>query len=88
LRYYTIELTRSAHGWRRLQELAAHARQASEQMRLEGVRVRFLRFVYVPEEEACFYLFRATSEEAVREAARRADLAFDRVSEATSEGGE
>lgn len=45
--------------------------------------VRFVRSIFVPEDETCFYLFEAPSVEAVREAAHRAGLQVERVSEAT-----
>ena len=50
-------------------------------MRHEGIPVRLVRSVFVPEDEACFYLYEATSAEAVREAARRAALPFARFAE-------
>lgn len=43
-------------------------------MRGEGVPVRFLRSIFVPEDETCFCLFQAPSSEEVREAAHRAAL--------------
>jgi hypothetical protein len=55
--------------------------QAAEQLTREGTPVRFLRSILVPADETCFYLYRAQSAEAVREAATRAGLRFDRVSE-------
>ncbi len=82
LAYYTLELARPADGWGRLSELTAQARQASREMQEEGVPVRFLRSIYLPEEETCFYLYEAPSIEVVCLAAGRANLAFDRVAEA------
>jgi hypothetical protein len=43
-------------------------------MRDEGAPVRFIRSIFVPEDERCFYLFQASSSEEVDEAARRAAL--------------
>jgi len=51
-------------------------------MQQEGVPIRFLRAVYVPEERACFHLYRAGCAEHVSEAARRAELAFTGLVEA------
>jgi hypothetical protein len=48
-------------------------------MRGDGVSVRFLRSVYVPEDETCFFLLEGESALAVAETARRAGLAFTRV---------
>jgi hypothetical protein len=65
---------------------AEKARLAAEQLTREGTPVRYLRFVFVPEDETCFYLYEAGSAEAVGEAARRAGLAFERIAEAMSDG--
>lgn len=65
-----------------MQELGARARRASEQMQSEGRRIRFVRSVFVPEDETCFCLYEATSAADAREAARRAALPCDGVAEA------
>ena len=62
-----------------MQEAAARAREATEQMRREGEGVRFLRSVFVPEDEACFFLFEGPSAQSVRTAALRARLGVRRV---------
>jgi hypothetical protein len=85
--YFTVELACPTDGWGRLPQLSAQARTASEQMRREGLPVRFLRSIFVPEADACFHLYAAASAEHVREAARRAALPFERVVEAISEPG-
>ena len=88
LAYYTLELARPAGGWGELPQLTAHARKASERMHDEGIPVRFLRSLFVPEDDACFYLYEAASVDDVRDAARRAGLAFERVAEAVTESKE
>jgi len=60
--------------------------EAAAQLTREGRRVRFLRSILVPEDETCFYLFQAQTGDAVREAATRAGLRFDRVREAVMDG--
>jgi hypothetical protein len=60
------------------------ARRATEELTREGTEVRFLRSIFVPEDETCFYLFESTSADIVREAAARAGLAFGRVAEAVA----
>ena len=57
---------------------------AAHQLTREGTPVCLLQSIYVPEDETGFYLFRARSGEAVREAAARAGLRLDRISEAVS----
>lgn len=51
----------------------------SEQMRSEGIALRWLGSTIVPQDEACFCQFDAPSENAVAEGNRRAHLAFDRI---------
>jgi len=79
LAYFTLELRRPADGWATLAALTANARRASAELQREGVQVRFLRSVFVPEDEACFYLYQAATEAAVREAARRAAVEFSGI---------
>lgn len=69
--HYLVELfvPRSEAGVRRVQ-LAA------------GTAVGHLRSIYVPEDEICFLLFEAACAQDVGDAARRADLQFERISEA------
>jgi hypothetical protein len=55
---------------------------AAEQLSREGTGVTFLHAISVPEEETCFYLYRAPSAAAVREAAARAGLRWERITEA------
>lgn len=54
-------------------------------MRAEGIPIRFLRSIFVPEDEACFHLYEAGSLEAVRTAARRAELPFERIAETVAD---
>jgi len=63
-----------------MQDVARAAAQVSQQ----STEVRFLRAIFVPEEETCFYLYESSSADAVREAATRARLPLERVAEAVS----
>lgn len=63
-----------------LDEISSAVKAISRQ----GTPVRFLRSIFVPNDETCFYLFQAPSIEAVRQAAERAGLRVERISEATS----
>jgi hypothetical protein len=65
---------------------AERARREAERLSGEGTPVRFVRTIFVPEDETCFYLYEAGSVDAVREAARRAELRFDRIAEAVADG--
>ncbi len=57
--------------------------RAADQLTREGIEVRFLRAIFVREDETCFYLYQASSLAAVAEAAARAGLRVERLAEAT-----
>ena len=59
--------------------MSARARTAAEAMRREGTPVRFLRSIFVPENDACFLLYEAPTARSVREAAGRAGLISEGV---------
>ena len=61
------------------------ARLAAAEVNSDGTTVRYLRSILVPEDETCFYLYEAGSAAAVREAARRAGLQFERIIAAVAE---
>jgi hypothetical protein len=58
--------------------------RTADQLSQHGTEVHFLRAIYVPEEETCFYLYESPSADAIREAAARARLRLERVTEAVS----
>ena len=66
----------AAHSARRGAE---SARAAADELSRAGTPVRFVRAIFVPDDETCFYVFEAASAEVVRLAAERASLAADRV---------
>jgi Nickel responsive protein SCO4226-like len=70
---YTVELRLPQAGWADVQEVTARARAATEEP------VRFLRSIFVPEDEACFLLYEGPSAQSVRAAAVRAKLGVRRV---------
>ena len=61
---------------------AERAQAAAEVLTREGTPVRYVRAIFVPEDETCFFLYEAGSADAVREAAARAGLGAERVTEA------
>jgi hypothetical protein len=61
------------------------ARKAAERLARAGAPIRFLRSIYLPVEETCFYLYEAGSADDVRAAARAAAIPFGQVFEADSE---
>ena len=58
---------------------AERVRQAAEEQTRRGIPVRFLRTIFVPDDETCFLLFEASSADAVRDAADLAALPYERV---------
>ena len=70
-----------------LRSLVTRARDAAAAMRKDGIDVRYLRPIPVPEDETCFHLLDAPSAEAVSELSRRADLVYERIAEALDWAG-
>ncbi len=64
---------------------ADSARRAAEHLTGLGRPVRYVRSIFVPEDESWFLLFEAAEAEDVREAARLAALPFERVSEVVAD---
>jgi hypothetical protein len=60
----------------------ARCRAAAEAASREGSTIRYVRSIFVPKDETCFYLFEGPSADAVREIGERAGLAPLRVVEA------
>jgi hypothetical protein len=63
---------------------ATRASVAADEVSREGTPVRYLRSIFVPEDETCLLLYEAESPSAVAEAALRANLQFERVTEAVT----
>jgi hypothetical protein len=57
------------------------ARHAAEQLAREGAAVRWVRSVYLPEDETCLLVFEAPTPETVARASRRAGLTYERIVE-------
>ncbi len=60
---------------------AERARQVAEVLDEDGSTVRYLRSIFMPEDETCFLIYEATSREVVHTAATKAELQFDRIIE-------
>ena len=60
--------------------------RATEQVSEETAPIRLLGAIFLPEDEICFYLYQASSADAVRAAATRAGLEPDRITPAVSIG--
>ena len=55
------------------------ARTAAKELVREGMPVRHVRTTFLPDDEMCFHIFEAASEEAVGEACRRAGIGMGRI---------
>jgi hypothetical protein len=60
---------------------AARARAAADTLRSSGTVVRYVRSIYIPEDETCFFVYEADTRDAVRDAAGRAELQVERILE-------
>jgi hypothetical protein len=65
-----------------LAEVEERARRAASTLTLAGTPVRYVRTIFVREDETCFHVFEAASAETVRQTARQARLATQRIVEA------
>jgi Nickel responsive protein SCO4226-like len=57
------------------------ARAAAEELLREGTAIRYLRSIFVPEDETCFLVYEAGSADDVRRAATLAGLPADHIVE-------
>src|SRR3954467_10648798 len=76
--YHLVELHRPETGWRELQALSSRARSPAQRVNSQATPVRFLRSIFIPDDETCFHLF-AGSAEGARAAAAIAQLSVERV---------
>jgi hypothetical protein len=65
-----------------LVDLEARAQRAATELAEAGTEVRYVRAIFVPEDETCFHLFEAASQDAVHAASERAGLSAQRIVEA------
>jgi uncharacterized protein DUF4242 len=65
-------------------EVESRVREAAAELAMSAAEVRYLRSIFVPDDEFCMHLFDADSVEAVSEVTRRAGISVDRIAEAAS----
>ena len=83
--HFLVELYLSRIGAGGLEAAAARARAAGDEMTCEGEPVRYVRSIFVPEDETWFLLYDGPSAQAVEEAVARAALPCERVLEAVTQ---
>jgi hypothetical protein len=81
---FLVELYISREDRASLEREVEQARITAAEMTSEGTPIRYVRSIFVPEDETCFFLYEAASAASVRTAARRARLPFERVAEAAN----
>jgi hypothetical protein len=79
MRSYLIEVYLPRADARAAGTTASRAQAAVEELAGEGVELRYVRTTYLPDDETCFHLVEATSEESVAELCRRAGLGNVRI---------
>lgn len=84
MRAYLLELYVPRSDADAVEDGAERARRAAEELTAEGTPVRYIRSVFVPEDETCFCLYEAAAIEDVRAAAERAGLPDGRIAEAVT----
>ena len=82
---YLLESYVGAGDARAAADKGLSARAAAAEMTRRGTPVRYRRWIYVPDDETCFFLFEAESAAAVCSTALLAALPCDRVSVAFSD---
>jgi hypothetical protein len=76
---YLVELYQPRRDEAALADAAMRARTASERLASEGRQVRYLRTIFVPQDEICFHLYEARTADEVGEASFRAQIAYERI---------
>jgi hypothetical protein len=80
MRRFLIEAYTPAHS--EIDDIEDRARRAAAELSASGTPVRYMRPIFVPEDETCFYLLHAESHQAASEALRRAGVSPQRITEA------
>ncbi len=78
---YLVEFYASRSDGAAVERSAERASVHAAELTREGTPVRYVRSIFVPEDETCFLLYEAVSAADVREAACRAGVPFERVAE-------
>jgi hypothetical protein len=79
VRRYLVEAYVPRSRAREARAAGRDARAATEELSREGTTVRYVRTTFLPNDETCFHVFEAASEEAVGEVCRRAGLRSARI---------
>lgn len=83
---YLVEMYVARSGRAEVEAAARRASRATSDLSRAGRAVRYVRSLFLPDDETCFLLYEAGSIDDVRAAAALAGLPVDRVTEALSAG--
>ena len=78
---FLVELYVSGSDAGAVSHRADRAGLAAQRMRQDGTSIRYLRSIFVPDDETCFLVYEANSANDVRRAARLAGLPVDHIAE-------
>jgi hypothetical protein len=84
---YLVELYLPRRDEAALADAATRAGAACDALASEGRHVRYLRTIFVPQDEICFHLYEAEAADEVAEATLRAEIAHERIVRAVSVDG-
>lgn len=84
---YMVELYVPRDDYAAVERGVEQTRRAAELLTGHGTPVRYLRSIFVPEDETCFFLLEAADADSAQAAARATELPFERVATAVSELG-
>jgi hypothetical protein len=65
-----------------LEDVEARVRSAAAEFSASGTPVRYVRSIFVPEDETCFHVLDGPSSEAVAETANRAGISTPHITKA------
>jgi hypothetical protein len=82
--HYLVELYLPRRDEAALADAAMRAGAACDALASEGRHVRYLRTIFVPQDEICFHLYEAQGADEVGEASLRAEIAYERIVRAVS----
>jgi hypothetical protein len=82
VRIYLVEAYVPNARVREARSAGHRASAAAGQLSREGIAIRYVRTTFLPDDETCFHVFEAASEEIVEEVCRHAGLGSLRIVEA------
>lgn len=76
---YLVEVYMPRSRGREARASGCRACEAAEALAREGISIRYIRTMFLPDDETCFYTFEAAGPAAVEEVSRRAGFGCARI---------